>query len=221
MFYVIERFLRETIVGLESVSRWQPYVDAGSTPENDLQHSLSTVFLTILVLELLKQDPPNIKYCEYEVLACAALHDLGEINVGDTIYKRKNKSSVRREHESFTQQTLTLPAEIRERVRDLYMIQYQNGTTVTGSNIASDDTKKGSGLVFEFIERTGYLLYAIGEYNRSKKNIGLLVQVLRNQIEHIKRLLVLFPAGRRIFSDALIEWMEGILESNRDKHIEK
>jgi len=102
------------------------------------------------------------------------------------------------------------------------MIQYQNNHEVADyAEVANDDTQKGSGIVFDFVERTGYLLYAIGEYKKSTNNIALLVQVLRNQVEHIKELLDVLPAGRRIFTDSLLEWMENILESNRGMHIEQ
>lgn len=223
MFYVIQKFLGDTIGGLEKVDRWLPYVKAGSTPENDLQHSLSTVLLTILVLELLEQIPPNINYDPYEVLACAALHDLGEINVGDTIYKRKDLFSVRYEHESFMCQISSMPEKLRHRLHHLYMIQYQNNNHELTDHLEMtiDDTTKGSGIVFDFVERTGYLIYAIGEYNNSTNNIALLVQVLRNQIEHIKGLLNILPAGRLIFTDSLLQWMEDILKSNCNMHIEK
>lgn len=172
MFYVIQKFLEDTINGLERVDRWLPYVKAGSTPENDLQHSLSTVLLTILILELLEQTPPAIKYDRYEVLVCAALHDLGEINVGDTLYKRKDVSSVRHEHESFMRQIASMPEGLRSRLYHLYMIQYQNNHEVADyAGVANDDTQKGSGIVFDFVERTSYLLYTIGEYKKSTKMI--------------------------------------------------
>ena len=221
IFHAIGKFLEDSVSGLEMVDRWQSYVQEGSAPENDLQHSLSTVLLAILVLELLDEQPSDIEYDRYKVLACAALHDLGEINVGDTLYKKKNHDSFSLEQESFSQQIRALPERLRASLHDIYMIQYHNISSEPKFLNAESNIQMGSGTIFEFVERTGYLIYAIGEYDKSDKNIGLLVQVIRNQLGHIKKLLEFIPVGRRIYTNSLLSWMERIEIENRGKYLEE
>ncbi|WAK01001.1 YfbR-like 5'-deoxynucleotidase [Methylobacter sp. YRD-M1] len=206
----IEDFLRNTISGLESVIRWKPYLKLGATEENDLQHSFSTVILSIFVLEILRQEPPQLSYDPYSVLACAALHDLGEINVGDTIYKKKTETSSELEINSYKAQISNLPDYLRNRLLYLYSLQ----TDVS-------EEERGNAIVFEFIERTGYILYALGEYKKSDKNIVLLIQVLRNQLTHIDNLLLILPCCRQIFTDSIMSLFKNMLDQYQDKFIEK
>jgi 5'-deoxynucleotidase YfbR-like HD superfamily hydrolase len=216
MFDDIEEFISNTITGLEDVIRWLPYTKIGVSKENDLQHSFSTVLLTILILEILDKTPPNINYDKYKILACSALHDLGEINVGDTLYKNKSSDSVNKELESYKQQINFLPDQLKFRLLDLYSVQL-----IQPNEIDSNSADFGNAVIFDFIERTGYLLFAMGEYKKSTENIVLLVQVIRNQLESIKELLNILTACRIIFPESLISWMEQVMIENEGKFIEK
>jgi hypothetical protein len=143
-------------------------VEADATPENELEHSVSMVLLPIIALELFDRDPPDITYSKYEVLACAALHDKGEIGVSDTFYRKKNHSSIEQERVSYLHQISHLPRAIKRRRYSLYMAQYGDPAGVGDEGEAAYSYTSNS-LVFEFIERTGYLLYATGEYQASGK----------------------------------------------------
>lgn len=204
----IDDFLRNTITGLESVFRWEHYVKLGATKENDLQHSFSTVVLTILVLEILRNDSPSISYDPYQILACAALHDFGEIGVGDTIYKNKTEETPNQELESYQLQISKFPDQIKDRLLEIYSCQYRC------------PDQPGNTIIFEFIERTGYIIYALSEYKRSKDNIFMLVQVLRNQLEHIKRILNIIPGCKILFTDQVISDFETILTAHDGLYLE-
>lgn len=206
----IEEFLRNTILGLEGVVRWKPYLDLGATKENDLQHSFSTVILTILILEILRNaPPPQLSYDPYSILACAALHDLGEIGVGDTLYKKKTETSSELEFNSYKVQLSKLPDDLRNKLLYLYSLQYN-----------SSDNESGNSVIFEFIERTGYILYALGEYNKSEDNILLFIQVLRNQLDHINRLLLVLPCCKQIFTDTIMARFMSILDQYQGQFVE-
>ena len=215
MFYDIEHFLNNSIKGLEDIIRWKPYIKMGISKENDLQHSFSTVLLAILVLEILEEDPPLIKYNKYEILACSALHDLGEINVGDTLYKYKTLESISNELESYNQQINCFPEYLKVKLFRLYTMQLINFNEV---NFESSDL--GNAIIFNFIERLGYLLFAMREYKKSKNNIVLLIQVIRNQLEQIKETLKILEACRKIFTDDFLHWLEELLIENNGKFIE-
>jgi hypothetical protein len=219
MFLELQHFLRDTVAGLAGVERWKPYVDAGAAPENDLEHSFSMVPWSIIVLELFDQDPPDIAYNKYEVRACAALHDMGEIGVGDTLYRQKNHSRIEQNRVSHLHQILHLFGAITSRVYMLYVAQYGHPAGLRDEGEAAYSYTSNS-LGFEFLERTGYLLYAAGEYQASGKNIPLLVQVLRNQLARLEELLDILPAGRRIFTDPVLEWMTDMLRQSSGTHFD-
>ena len=204
----IEEFLRNTILGLEKVQRWEHYAKLGATKENDLQHSFSAVILTIIVLEILRNESPSISYDPYCILACSALHDFGEIGVGDTIYKKKTKETPVLEAESYICQINKFPTYMKDKLLNLYLLQYNSAD------------QPGNTVIFEFIERAGYILYALGEYKRSEHNIYILVQVLRNQLGHLQRLLELIPGCKQIFTDAIMTQFDAILTKHDGKFIE-
>jgi hypothetical protein len=221
MFHAIKQFLRESIDGLESVERWSAYVRNGAArAENDLQHTLETVLLALVVLEALESEPPAFQYDRYDVLACAAVHDLGEIVAGDTLYRQKTRQT--EEHERSVMQThlSRLPGHIAVSILDYYEVQYGRSPRDNFRKGGPRDARRGSQLVFELIERTGYLLYAIGEFERSESNIRLLVQVARNQYEPLLALLELIPAGRRIFPDDILHGLAQVLEEYRGLFLE-
>ena len=204
----IQEFKRNTIIGLEKVQRWEQYVKLGATKENDLQNSFSKVILTIIVLEILKKEPPTINYDPYSILACAALHDFGEIGIGDTIYKNKTETTTKLEAESYILQINRFPKYMRDDLLNLYLLQY------------SSADQSGNTIIFELVERTGYIFYAIGEYKKSKENIFMLVQVLRNQLEYIKRLLIIMPGCRQIFNDKIMTRFDEILTQYDGQFVE-
>lgn len=218
MFVQIDGFLNSVNEGLEGIIRWEKYVKDGATPENDLQHSFSTVLLTILILEVLEQNPPGFEYNKYKILACAALHDVGEINVGDTLYKYKNKVQVSKELDSFSSQVAAFPTPIKKSLKELYLLQYKPSDGIFSDNEPAHTN--GEALIFEFIERSGYLLYAVHEYEKNMANVKLLVQVIRNQKLPLLKLLDELPAGRNIFTDDFLSWMDSILEEHQNEYIE-
>lgn len=215
MFYEIEEFITNSIRGLEDVIRWLPYTEMGVSKENDLQHSFSTVLLTILVLEILDESPPPIKYDKYKILACAALHDLGEINVGDTLYKKKTITSINNEIESYKRQISFFPDQLKFKLLGLY-----NTQLINFDEIDFKDSEVGNAIIFNFIERLGYLLFAVSEYKKSEDNIILLVQVIRNQLEPIKSLLKILDTCKNIFTDSFLNWLEKVIVENNEKFIE-
>jgi len=100
------------------------------------------------------------------------------------------------------------------------MLQFQDDSQPPG-NTSPAITKRGNRLVFEFIERTGYILYALGEHRKSDENIPLLVHVLRNQLTWIEELLRIFPSAGIIFPDPIIAQLKEVLSEHSGKYIER
>lgn len=222
---VVSAFLATSVEGVEAVQRWKKYVTRGATPENDLQHTFSASLLAVLIVEALRKDTPGLKFDAYVVLSCVVLHDMGEAKVDDTHYIDKTAEGDLREANAFASMIGNLEPLLADALLTAYLVQFAspssrlrqagapNGSIATRVQQLSDKFQTEA-LIFEAIERYGYLLYAYREYHL-RGDIEILVQVLRNQRTRLQSLAHALPAfGRHFYTSVLDEKIDHLLREN-------
>lgn len=214
--------IRKIMGGLWSVKRWENYRHIGG-PENSLQHSLRDLHLVSLLCDLEKEDnsTPDLGF----LFPAFTLHDMGEIGLGDTLYKDKTLEREQEEYKKFCQLITFLSPQEQEKWRYHYLGQYIRfplevsrerfkNTILSPLPILEElQTKyKHEGKIFDAAERIGYLLYAVHCFTNHYR-IDPLIQVLRNQHHHLVRLSSELPSvGKYIYPPGVIRWAEDLLK---------
>lgn len=206
------KFLTETTDGMERIQRWTKYVAQGARPENDLQHTFSATLLAVIMIETLRQETDHVPVFDaYSVLAGVVLHDLGETVVGDTHYIDKSDDIDQREIDAFTAMTECFGGRLRTTLIELFTSQFATRQSDTAALCSAE------ALVFDAIERYGYLLYAYREYHQNGQ-LPLLVQVLRNQQARLSELAVLLPTfGVAFYTPKLDAAVTRFLKTHRGR----
>jgi 5'-deoxynucleotidase YfbR-like HD superfamily hydrolase len=227
----VSAFLANSVEGAEAVQRWKKYVEHGATPENDLQHTFSASLLAILIIETFRKEVPEFKFDAYAVLRCVVLHDMGEIKEQDTHYVDKTPESDLNEVASFASMLKTFDSELADALLTGYLLQFATPSSKLSSGKVVDKSLRAQlqklsekqhteALIFEAIERYGYLVYAYREY-KLRNDIEILVQVLRNQRPRLHWLAQALPAfSRRFYTPALDEAVGRLLETNQELYPE-
>lgn len=183
--------LDEVRSGLASIIRWQKF--ASVLPirrETCLEHSYDTVLLAIVVSEIVRTNVPARRFDAYRLVGCAALHDIGEIVTGDIAYADRVSGDAEREACAFQGFFAWLPTEAQRGVSRMYSIQTNEAAMALGF---ADNTDSTTSLLFEFVERYGYLIFALEQVRAEKENLPLLRHVLGNQLDRLRELLATFP----------------------------
>ena len=198
--FKLGHFLEQTHTGLDAMQRWGKYNKVGMfRKQSSFEHTLDTVFLTLLVIEKIGPHYPHLD--KYALLACATLHELGEIklkatDIGDVLYddKQDNNDNVLKELDVFFRffnKTLN-DDELTGKSLPLYLLQYNHDKEKTDElskdqRLFEDDQfiLQRYGLeakVFEAIERLGYIYDLTRQYDQTpKESFSLLLKVLKNQ----------------------------------------
>ncbi len=193
-------FLEQAHTGLDTIQRWGKYNEVGMfRKQSSFEHTLDTVFLTLLVIE--KIDPHYPSLDKYALLACATLHELGEIklkttDVGDVLYddKNNNNDGILPELDIFFRffDKALNNDELTGKSLPLYLLQYNHDKEKT------DELSKDQRVfehdkfilqrysleakIFEGIERLGYIYDLTRQYNQTpEESFSLLLKVLKNQ----------------------------------------
>jgi 5'-deoxynucleotidase YfbR-like HD superfamily hydrolase len=215
---------------MERIPRWAKYVALGASAENDLQHSFSASLLAIIVIETLRDKAPQWSFDPYAVLACVVIHDLGETVVGDTHYIDKTPQKDRAEFDAFAAMLEPFPEAIRRRLEDIYLLQYRTTRSTLPNSHMIDDVRPSpfpdhpdssrEALVFDSIERLGYLLYAYREY-RERADLTLMLQVCRHQHSELLRLSGIIPAfGDCFYPEPLRSQIHSLLINYESQYLE-
>ena len=188
--------------------------------ENSLQHSYKAALLALKVLENEKKYSER-PFDSYLVLKAIILHDLGEIEAGDTVYIDKNKEGEKREYDFFKKLISSLPEHITEALDTAYHLQYSNRP---GFSEASDKLREDFSMeakLFEAIERIGYVIFAYREYAKRNKE-KIFVQVLRNQHSHLVSLSKqLRGFGEVFYTNEMQRDIENFLKEHDGKYTEQ
>jgi hypothetical protein len=148
------------------------------------------------------------------------MHDLGEITCGDTHYKEKDGSEEKCEYLSFRRLVSQMPVDLQKQLIDQYSIQFDTESRAM-LKIKQQGKNNGNQLLYEFIEKIGYIFFAVREYEQNQETLPLLLQVLRNQLEHIENLLTKIPQMKRLVTDDFLLWAKELLKEHKDKYLEE
>lgn len=216
--YLFGGLIKSIEHGLSEVIRWRKYTIDGAEIENDLQHSYSASLLAVLVIEAFESEGWHLGGDAYRILACTLIHDIGEIGIGDTHYIDKTAKKDMDEIRSFKQTTDCLPINIKNRILDIFLIQFMSDNSRIShdielkeelndrNNLGYKHIGRTNVRIFEAIERYGYLLYAFHNYKNRKDHSSkkLLVQVIRNQHNDLCRIADEFwPFKKHFYPDVL------------------
>lgn len=220
MMKVITEFTLYSSDKLGEEIRWGKYLPLGIRRESVLSHSYSSSLLAIIVLNILEDTPPDFEYDPYKLLSCVILHDLGEIDCGDTLYKDKSDSNDRCEYSAFKKLISQLPASLQDKLVAQYSLQFDEKMK---KSLEIQLLKDGIGnqWLYEFIERTGYIMFAIDAYEQNDKALPLLLQVMRNQLTRVESLLTKIPQMRLIITNEFINWSKELLQDYSNEHLER
>ncbi len=215
----LEEILLES-TRMEDVLRWEKYVKADEArAENSLQHSYKASLLATRVLDNEKKHS-NEAFDSYIVLKAIILHDLGEIETGDTVYIDKTGEGDKREYEFFKKLISSLPDDIKADLYLAYNIQNAEKNNISDITTKLKEEYPVEIKLFEAIERLGYLVFAYREFRREGKP-KILVQTLRNQHNHLVRLANELPGfGSTFYTSETQDSVESFLKEYKGQFIE-
>lgn len=223
--------VRVLMEGLWTIERWVNYRDIGGS-ENGLQHSHRDSHGVSLLCDLERKEGNNAD--KGFLFPVFFLHDMGEIGLGDTLYKDKSLSRERQEYENFCQLIGFLSPEEQDKWKYYYLGQYIRfdpevnkerfeNTIPSPLPILKELQEKYSyeGKIFDAAERIGYLLYAVHCFTDCYQ-IDPLIQVLRHQHQHLVRLSFELPSvGKYIYPQRVQSWAESLLERYEGFYLEE
>lgn len=203
-FFKSGKFLQQVHDGLIPIQRWLKFAMKGLfRKQSSFEHSFDTGLLAILVIEKIAPYYPNMD--KYALLACANLHELGEIKFrstdpGDVLWENKqdNNDHILQELDVFFRlMKLTLDDDdLTGLVLQKYLLQYLDNPKVKelliqDPRVLSYNKYAISGYafeaeVFDAIEKLGYVLDVIRQHDlKPKKSFPLLLKVLHNQYQKL------------------------------------
>lgn len=191
----IAAFLDKSREGLAAHTRWNHYrPKLAVRGETILEHTFDTVALAIIVCDALNFGTSAGTFDPYRVVACAAVHDVGEIVRGDIAYFKRDESDGRFERDVFSSLISGLPPSVAISLLEHFSVQF-----IATEDSSTTDVDRGTAQVFEFVERFGYLCFSIAETRRDPSLLPLLEQVAGRQLARLEQLLVRFPELEILF----------------------
>lgn len=191
----IASFLDRARDGLTSHTRWDHYRPMLAVRrETILEHTFDTVALAIVVCDALSVGTSAGVFDPYRVLACAAVHDIGESVRGDIAYFKRDESDGRFERDVFSSLISELPPSTAISLQRHFNLQF-----IATEASSTTDLDRATAQVFEFIERFGYLCFTIAEARRDASLLPLLEQVSARQLARIEQLLIQLPELEVLF----------------------
>lgn len=197
----------------QKVGRWSGYKGRS---QSTAQHVASAVAVTAPVIsELLKQG--GVTFDEVLLLKAVAIHDVGEVyhidegNSTDTLYQDKSVAHDLKEYRKFLEiygdfknpgnkdslYFFSADQRVFNSLHQAYLLQYALTDISRFPDEATEvmeylrENKTNSVLIFNLIERIGYIQYAYEQYVY-ENNVRILVQTLNAQGPHIDKLMKCF-----------------------------
>lgn len=169
---------------LASVVRWSRWVRSGSEKENVLEHTFSQAFITILLCEELRRCGRISHQQSYRALACAIIHDIGEVEYGDKLDYLKTANDEKNERLYLYEYLEWLDENVREEIIDIYDVQEgaKRDDDVEVQNIENQ--------VFGLAEKLCYFMYALRQFDQdpcSENAQDLMHHVSRRQAEGLQK----------------------------------
>ncbi|HWB33911.1 MAG TPA: hypothetical protein VG753_01125 [Candidatus Paceibacterota bacterium] len=210
---------------LPKVVRWSKYRKRGTRRQDTLQHTLSIMVLADCVLSDINQ---YVAFNKEFVSLALRYHDFGEGETaqGDTLYIDKTVAGDIAEVDAFAAR---FGIVLGEEVMEAFLLQFAKNAEKMGKYRQQlrriKKEHKIECLVFDALERFDYFLYAYEQYVEHKKGtIGtkILVQVLRHNVPHFKRLARELRGFKEVlWTPELAQWCEMFLERYKGLWIEK
>ena len=182
---------------LLKVRRWGNYSGLPDIArETTLEHTLSAVYLTAVMLAIEESDPAGQhqgKLNHARLLLAAALHDIGEGVVGDVAFAVKQDPRVKQglkeiERESSEEKFRCLPHEARVVFRDAYQVEVEDSL---------------HGRFFNAVERVGYMANAIPRF---KAGHNQYMETFENHLEPLRTLARDFVSVQ-VLLGAYFDWV--------------
>ncbi|MEZ4102984.1 MAG: hypothetical protein R3B55_00170 [Candidatus Paceibacterota bacterium] len=180
--------------GYRNVPRWKGYCDVNpNLPlQTNLEHQNSLNMVFASALPFLGEPELNRSL----LIQASLLHELGEVDNGDTLYHLKTEEKHLRELLSFDRIitkhfSFFEPWSVKS-CRRAYILQHvvNEGLTFSGHSWAEDmlrNTRKvylAEGQVFDALERLDYVLYALKAYQKCG-DVVILKHVYCNQVKRL------------------------------------
>lgn len=186
-------------IGYEKIVRWKDYLKENPNlrRQTNLEHIVSVSFLFDYFLNF----GSLAQFFDRELVRLAIqVHEIGEIDHGDTLYHNKKKDGHIAELKSFLSFLDSMPelgTVNRKRFIESFLLQFATDSSIDfilfglDTNIQDifEDLKDSRGFeakVFNALERYDYFLYAFESFQVCK-DVVILTHVLRNQKHHLDR----------------------------------
>ncbi len=210
---------------MEKVGRWDKYVEnEEAKPENTLQHTYKAALLSILIIDNEKRyilENGGSNFDDYLVLKAILLHDLGEIDAGDTLYIDKNLKADLEEITGFEKLISDLSKDSKKDLFLAYTLQYIGKAGHERVTPELEEKYHYEIRLFDAIERLGYVIFAYRQFRRDG-NEKILVQTLRNQHHILARLSEELPGfGNRFYTPEIRQSLEEFIGQYDGKFIEQ
>lgn len=200
---------RESTARMARVFRWGKYLrDPAVRRQNVLQHTVSIVSLVPVFVRALA----GYTSLDGELLRLAFMvHDVGEGELGgDVHYIDREVSRDVAEYEAFCRQYRDCAPAVWEQLERAFLLQFAAANPLGFPDDARvvmaelRGTNPVEVIAFEAIERWDYMLYALEHEARGCGR--LIVQVLRNQLGHLDRLVHELPGFEVIHPPRFSSW---------------
>lgn len=215
---------------LPEVVRWKKYRKKGERRkvrrQNSLQHSYSITILGSIVCHVLR---PHVLLKESFLKDAWMIHDHGEGEIcSDTHYIDKSDERDLKEYEAFVKcYSVLFSKELFEDFHKAFLLQFALKNPPNFPEEARLIMMELTTMnamecrVFEVVERLDYVFYAMEQYIK-RNNAKILVQVMRNQMDHLNRLAKDLPGfGETIWHESARVWFQDFLVIHNGYWIEK
>jgi len=214
-------------VGLPEVERWSVHASQGSDhggirKQNSLQHSYSITLLGSMLIRSSREYIAGLD--EILLLNSLLVHDHGEGELGrDIVAINKNENADLEEYNAFCSRFKQLPKYLFNFYHEAFLLQFAlakpNSFPPKARSVMAylKKFKKMECLLFEFIERWDYLVYALEQYS-IRGNERILVNVLRPQSKRFNQLAKEIPGARElVWTKEAENWANNFLSKHEGK----
>ncbi|OPF64319.1 HD domain-containing protein [Hydrogenophaga sp. H7] len=209
----------EIRLGFGRIIRWQKFVQhLPIRHESLLEHTFDTALLALVASEIVDIAHPELKLDKYKILACALLHDVPEVRTGDIAYAEKRSIHEIEEAWALRSMFQLLPGSVRERLEYSFALQ---SDTIAGTLDCGGSEETPEARVFEFVERYGYLLFALEQVQEDVKNLPLLAHVLQMQTDRLIFLISALPGLGQILDRGALRELQAVIQHEAPVNVER
>ncbi len=216
-------------IGLPKAQRWKTYDTAehgGIRHQDSLQHSYSIMVLARILIHYLRRE--GVKLDSEFFLTSVMLHDHGEGELGfDVVYIDKTPSDDLNEYLAFRKRFETLEPDLYAEFEQAFLLQFAAKDSVIFPDQARRvmaklrEERPVEILAFEGLERWDYLFFPLEQW-AERGNKRILVQVLRNQMPHMDRIVGGLPEfGRAVWTQEIRGWCQTFLTQHEGQWVQE